>query len=271
MVDGKPLLQVSHVSKRFGSNTVLEDVSLTVQAGQVLSVIGPSGSGKSTLLRCIAQLETADEGFVELDGEVLGYVSYRNQLRQAPRHIVRAQQAETGVVFQQFNLFPHLTVLQNITEAPIRVRGIRRTDSEDTAHMFLERVGLADKAKAYPEELSGGQRQRVAIARALAMNPKLLLFDEPTSALDPELVGEVLDVIRGLAHTGTTLMVVTHEIQFSRNVSDHVLFLADGRVVESGPPAELIDNPQHPRTREFLSRIINPNPASVVQREESHS
>jgi ABC-type polar amino acid transport system ATPase subunit len=249
LASDRPLLRVSNVSKSFGANLVLDDVSVSVAAGEVLSVIGPSGSGKSTLLRCIAQLESTDSGLIELGGEVLGYVLDRGLLAAAPKRVIRAQQAETGVVFQHFNLFPHRTVLENLIEAPTRVKRLSRATATTTALELLDRVGLSDKANRYPEELSGGQRQRVAIARALAMKPRLLLFDEPTSALDPELVGEVLDVIKDLAHTGTTLVVVTHEINLAREISDHVLVLDKGRIVEYGT-ASVIDNPQN-----FLARI----------------
>jgi len=249
-----PLLRVANVSKSFGANIVLDDISLSVEPGEVLSVIGPSGSGKSTLLRCVAQLESTDAGLIELDGEVLGYVLDRGRLAAAPKRVIRAQQAETGVVFQHFNLFPHRTVLENLIEAPVRVKRVGRANAIALARELLDRVGLSDKADQYPDELSGGQRQRVAIARALAMKPRLLLFDEPTSALDPELVGEVLDVIKDLAHTGTTLVVVTHEINLAREISDHVLVLDKGRIVEYGT-ASVIDHPQNSRTQEFLSRI----------------
>ncbi len=254
MASDRPLLRVSNVSKSFGANLVLDNISVSLAAGEVLSVIGPSGSGKSTLLRCIAQLESTDSGLIELDGEVLGYVLDRGMLAAAPKRVIRAQQAETGVVFQHFNLFPHRTVLENLVEAPTRVKHLSRATATATALELLDRVGLSDKAKRYPEELSGGQRQRVAIARALAMKPRLLLFDEPTSALDPELVGEVLDVIKDLAHTGTTLVVVTHEINLAREISDHVLVLDKGRIVEYGT-ASVIDNPQNARTQDFLARI----------------
>ena len=256
MASDGPLLRVANVSKSFGANIVLDDISLSVEPGEVLSVIGPSGSGKSTLLRCVAQLESTDAGLIELDGEVLGYVLDRGRLAAAPKRVIRAQQAETGVVFQHFNLFPHRTVLENLIEAPVQVRREKAAVAAERARALLARVGLADKADAYPRSLSGGQQQRVAIARALNMRPKLMLFDEPTSALDPELVGEVLDVMRDLAADGMTMIVVTHEIGFAREVADTVTFMDGGVVVETGPPEQVLDNPQHQRTRSFLAKVL---------------
>ncbi|KVN77318.1 ectoine/hydroxyectoine ABC transporter ATP-binding protein EhuA [Burkholderia ubonensis] len=244
------------VSKQFGAQRVLERVSFVAPRGSVTVIVGPSGSGKSTLLRTINHLERVDDGFIDIDGELIGYRRDGDVLYELKERDVLKRRTEVGMVFQNFNLFPHLTVLENLVEAPVAVGGATRDAAERTARALLARVGLADKADAYPRQLSGGQQQRVAIARALALRPKVLLFDEPTSALDPELVNEVLDVIKELARSGTTLVIVTHEIGFAREVADNVLFMESGRIVEAGPPAIVLDQPTHPRTREFLSRVL---------------
>ncbi|KVZ41184.1 ectoine/hydroxyectoine ABC transporter ATP-binding protein EhuA [Burkholderia ubonensis] len=244
------------VSKQFGTQRVLERVSFAAPRGSVTVIVGPSGSGKSTLLRTINHLERVDDGYIDIDGELIGYRRDGDVLYELKERDVLKRRTEVGMVFQNFNLFPHLTVLENLVEAPVAVGGATRDAAERTARALLARVGLADKADAYPRQLSGGQQQRVAIARALALRPKVLLFDEPTSALDPELVNEVLDVIKELARSGTTLVIVTHEIGFAREVADNVLFMESGRIVEAGPPAIVLDQPTHPRTREFLSRVL---------------
>ncbi|KWE98481.1 ectoine/hydroxyectoine ABC transporter ATP-binding protein EhuA [Burkholderia ubonensis] len=244
------------VSKQFGAQRVLERVSFVAPRGSVTVIVGPSGSGKSTLLRTINHLERVDDGYIDIDGELIGYRRDGDVLYELKERDVLKRRTEVGMVFQNFNLFPHLTVLENLAEAPVAVGGATCDAAERTARALLARVGLADKADAYPRQLSGGQQQRVAIARALALRPKVLLFDEPTSALDPELVNEVLDVIKELARSGTTLVIVTHEIGFAREVADNVLFMESGRIVEAGPPAIVLDQPTHPRTREFLSRVL---------------
>ncbi|KJV30854.1 arginine ABC transporter ATP-binding protein [Aquitalea magnusonii] len=244
------------VSKRYGHQQVLDAVSLTVPPGSVTVIIGPSGSGKSTLLRSINHLERVDSGFIAIDGELIGYRQQGNSLHELKEKDILQRRVEVGMVFQHFNLFPHLTVLQNLIEAPIALRGLSRAEAEAQARLLLKRVGLADKADAWPRQLSGGQQQRVAIARALALRPKVLLFDEPTSALDPELVQEVLDVIKELARSGTTLLIVTHEIGFAREVADTVVFMEQGRIVESGSPEQVLRQPQQQRTREFLARVL---------------
>ncbi|KVU67273.1 ectoine/hydroxyectoine ABC transporter ATP-binding protein EhuA [Burkholderia ubonensis] len=244
------------VSKQFGAQRVLERVSFVAPRGSVTVIVGPSGSGKSTLLRTINHLERVDDGYIDIDGELIGYRRDSDVLYELKERDVLKRRTEVGMVFQNFNLFPHLTVLENLVEAPVAVGGATRDAAERTARALLARVGLADKADAYPRQLSGGQQQRVAIARALALRPKVLLFDEPTSALDPELVNEVLDVIKELARSGTTLVIVTHEIGFAREVADNVLFMESGRIVEAGPPTIMLDQPTHPRTREFLSRVL---------------
>ncbi|MBB3258183.1 polar amino acid transport system permease protein [Paraburkholderia bannensis] len=246
---------IHNVSKSFGSLKVLDNVSLTVPPGSVTVILGQSGSGKSTLLRSINHLESVDDGFIDIDGELVGYRREGRTLYELKEKDILRHRAEVGMVFQNFNLFPHLSVLDNITEAPIAA-GVPRAQARAEARALLARVGLADKADAWPRQLSGGQQQRVAIARALALKPKVLLFDEPTSALDPELVNEVLDVIRQLARSGTTLVIVTHEIGFAREVADTIVFMDGGRVVEAGPPAQVLGNPSHSRTREFLSKVL---------------
>ncbi|MFF0771566.1 amino acid ABC transporter ATP-binding protein [Nonomuraea wenchangensis] len=250
------MVELRGVHKSFGPLHVLRGVDLDVAHGQVLVVLGPSGSGKSTLLRTINHLEKVDRGSVRVDGRLLGYRQAGDRLHELPECEVLRQRTQIGFVFQSFNLFPHLTVRQNVTEAPLSAQRRPRAEVEPLAERLLARVGLAGKADAYPHTLSGGQQQRVAIARALALEPKLLLFDEPTSALDPELVGEVLDVIRDLARAGTTMIVVTHEIGFAREAADAVAFMDAGRVVELGPPAQVLDAPVHERTRAFLAKVL---------------
>ncbi|MDX3194161.1 amino acid ABC transporter ATP-binding protein [Streptomyces sp. MN03-5084-2B] len=250
-----PMVEIVGVHKSYGTNRVLDGVDLTVARGEAQVLIGPSGAGKSTLLRVINHLEKADRGIVRVDGELIGYRRTGDRLRELPeRHVLR-QRTGIGFVFQDFNLFANLTVLENVAEAPISGQGRPRDEVYPMALRLLDRVGLAHKAGEHPRRLSGGQQQRVAIARALALEPKLLLFDEPTSALDPELVGEVLEVMRSLASAGTTMVVVTHEMSFARDVADTVVFMADGRVVERGTPAEVLERPRHDRTKAFLAKI----------------
>jgi polar amino acid transport system ATP-binding protein len=244
------------VHKRFGRNEVLKGITLQVAPGEVMCLLGPSGSGKSTFLRCINHLEKINSGRLSVDGELVGYRQVGEKLHELRESEVARKRAEIGMVFQHFNLFPHMTALENITCAPINVKGVAREQSRSQGRELLARVGLADKVDAYPAQLSGGQKQRVAIARALAMEPKLMLFDEPTSALDPELVGEVLEVMQQLARDGMTMVVVTHEMGFARGVSDSVVFMDGGVVVEQGPPGEVLDNPRHERTRAFLSKVL---------------
>ncbi|WP_082485946.1 MULTISPECIES: amino acid ABC transporter permease/ATP-binding protein [unclassified Acidovorax] len=244
------------VSKSYGALRVLKDVTLTVPPGSVTVILGQSGSGKSTLLRTINHLERVDDGFIAIDGELIGYRQDADTLFELGEKDILQRRVDVGMVFQNFNLFPHLTVLENIVEAPVTVRRLPRAEAEALALELLARVGLSDKAHSYPRQLSGGQQQRVAIARALALKPKVLLFDEPTSALDPELVGEVLDVIKELARTGTTLIIVTHEIGFAREVADTVVFMEQGRVLETGTPAKVFSQPDHPRTAEFLAKVL---------------
>ncbi|MDQ1205124.1 amino acid ABC transporter ATP-binding protein [Microbacterium sp. SORGH_AS_0862] len=252
----RPLVSALGVHKSYGHNHVLRGVDLEVSSGEVVCLIGPSGSGKTTLLRTLNHLETVDAGSIEVDGELVGYRAAGGRMYELKEAEIATQRRRTGMVFQHFNLFPHMTVLQNIVEAPIGIKRIPKAKATARAHELLTLVGLADKASAYPSALSGGQKQRVAIARALAMDPKVMLFDEPTSALDPELVGDVLAVMRNLAASGMTMIVVTHEIGFARQVADRIVFMADGVVVEDGTPAEVIDSPQHARTREFLKAVL---------------
>ena len=252
---GMPLVHAVNVMKAFDDNQVLKGIDLDVRKGQVICLLGPSGSGKTTLLRCINQLETIDGGRIWVDGELMGYEDRAGTLHRLGKNVIASQRRGIGMVFQRFNLFPHMTTLENIMEAPMQVKGESKAQSRERAIALLERVGLQDKPSAFPSQLSGGQQQRVAIARAMAMQPKLMLFDEPTSALDPELVGEVLAVMRELATEGTTMIVVTHEMSFAREVADHVVFMDDGVVVEEGDPKSVINNPQHARTKSFLSRI----------------
>ncbi|WP_305779699.1 amino acid ABC transporter ATP-binding protein [Nocardia nova] len=251
-----PMIRAERVCKNFGALQVLQGVSLEVARGQVMCLIGPSGSGKSTFLRCINHLERVNAGRLYVDGDLVGYRERGGKLYELrPRESAR-QRRDVGMVFQHFNLFPHRTALANVIEAPIHVKKLSRAKAVARARELLDRVGLADKADAYPAQLSGGQQQRVAIARALAMDPKLMLFDEPTSALDPELVGEVLTVMRELAQSGMTMVVVTHEMGFAREVADQLVFMDGGVVVEAGDPREVLANPQHERTQAFLSRIL---------------
>ncbi|MFH8734969.1 amino acid ABC transporter ATP-binding protein [Streptomyces sp. NPDC017964] len=252
----RTMVDIKAVHKSFGTLEVLRGIDLEVRTGEVTVVLGPSGSGKSTLLRTINHLEKVDSGWISVDGSLVGYRRSGDKLYELREREVLKQRTQIGFVFQNFNLFPHLTVLENIAEAPVSALKRPRKDALDSARRLLDRVGLADKADAYPKQLSGGQQQRVAIARALALEPKLLLFDEPTSALDPELVGEVLDVIKDLALQGTTMIVVTHEIGFAREVADTVVFMDEGRIVEQGAPSEVLDAPRHDRTKAFLSKVL---------------
>jgi len=251
-----PMVKAEDVWKSYGRQDVLRGIDLEVAPGEVFLLIGPSGSGKSTFLRCINHLEPIDAGRLSLDGALIGYHERGGKLHEMRDKDVAAQRRQVGMVFQRFNLFPHMTALQNITEAPVKVKRESRASAEARARTLLDRVGLAKHAGLYPNQLSGGQQQRVAIARALAMEPKLMLFDEPTSALDPELVGEVLDVMRQLAADGMTMVVVTHEMGFAREVGDAIVFMDDGVVVEAGAPREVLTNPQHQRTKTFLSKVL---------------
>ena len=251
-----PMVEAQRVMKSFGSHIVLRDISLTVNRGEVMCLVGPSGSGKSTFLRCINHLEQVNAGRLLVDGKLVGYAERNGKLHELKPRDAAEQRRDVGMVFQRFNLFPHFTALENVVEAPIRVKGMNKAKAQERGKELLARVGLAQKINSYPGHLSGGQQQRVAIARALAMDPKLMLFDEPTSALDPELVGEVLDVMRELANTGMTMIVVTHEMGFAREVADSLVFMDDGVVVETGDPAEVISNPQHTRTQAFLSKVL---------------
>ncbi|MDX6254811.1 MAG: polar amino acid transport system ATP-binding protein [Frankiales bacterium] len=256
MTTAAPMVRSEGVHKNYGALNVLKGIDLEVQQGQVFCLVGPSGSGKSTFLRCINHLEKVDGGKLSVDGHLVGYRQAGGKLYELREREVAAKRADIGMVFQRFNLFPHMTALGNIIEAPIQVRRLSKAEATSDAMRLLKRVGLADKADAYPAQLSGGQQQRVAIARALAMKPKLMLFDEPTSALDPELVGEVLDVMRGLAEDGMTMIVVTHEMGFAREVGDALVFMDGGVVVESGHPRDVLSNPQHERTKAFLSKVL---------------
>jgi polar amino acid transport system ATP-binding protein len=250
------MVKAESVHKRFGRLEVLRGIDLEVGPGDVSVIIGPSGSGKSTFLRCINHLEKITAGRLWVDGELVGYRQVGDHIYELKERDVARKRAEIGMVFQHFNLFPHMTAMENVMEAPIRVRGVARSVAANDALALLARVGLADKARAYPAQLSGGQQQRVAIARALAMEPKLMLFDEPTSALDPELVGEVLEVMRRLANDGMTMIVVTHEMGFAREVGDSMVFIDEGLIVERGTPREVLSSPQEPRTRAFLSKVL---------------
>ncbi len=251
------MIVAENICKSFGKLQVLKDVSLTVKQGEVVVIIGPSGSGKSTFLRCLNYLETIDSGYITVDNQPVGKVRLPDgRLVDDQRKNVYKLRSQIGMVFQRFNLFPHLTVLKNVMEGPVTVSKIPKEEAKKRAMELLAKVGLADKADCYPSQLSGGQQQRVAIARALAMQPKAMLFDEPTSALDPELVGEVLEVIKNLAREGMTMVVVTHEMGFAREVADRVIFMDGGRILEEATPEVIFTNPRHPRTREFLSKIL---------------
>ena len=251
-----PMIRAERVCKNFGALQVLKGVSLEVARGEVLCLIGPSGSGKSTFLRCINHLEQVDAGRLYVDGDLVGYRQKGDKLYELHPREAAKQRRDIGMVFQHFNLFPHRTALENIIEAPTQVKKVPKAKALERGRELLKRVGMAEKADAYPAQLSGGQQQRVAIARALAMDPKLMLFDEPTSALDPELVGEVLAVMRELADSGMTMVVVTHEMGFAREVADQLVFMDGGVVVESGPPREVLTQPEHERTKAFLSRLL---------------
>jgi polar amino acid transport system ATP-binding protein len=253
---GGPMVRAEAVHKSFGLVEVLKGINLQVSPREVFCLIGPSGSGKSTFLRCINHLEKINAGRLWVDGELVGYREKGDRLYELKDSEVALKRRDIGMVFQRFNLFPHMTAIENVMEAPVQVKGQSKADARERAERLLERVGLADKAKSYPAQLSGGQQQRVAIARALAMEPKLMLFDEPTSALDPELVGEVLDVMRQLADEGMTMIVVTHEMGFAREVGDALVFMDGGVVVEAGHPRDVLTDPQHERTRAFLSKVL---------------
>jgi polar amino acid transport system ATP-binding protein len=250
------MVRAEGVRKSFGHLEVLKGIDLEVAAREVMCVIGPSGSGKSTFLRCINHLEKINAGRLWVDGHLVGYRERGGKLHELRDREVSAQRRDIGMVFQRFNLFPHMTALENVIEAPTRVKRVGKQDARARGQELLERVGLGDRVHAYPNQLSGGQQQRVAIARALAMEPKLMLFDEPTSALDPELVGEVLDVMRGLAADGMTMIVVTHEMGFAREVGDTLVFMDEGRVVEAGDPRQVLSDPRHQRTQAFLSKVL---------------
>jgi len=251
------VMHAENVVKRFGRLEVLKGISLDVRKGEVVCIIGPSGSGKTTFIRCINHLERIDSGRILVNGHLIGYRERNGKLVEDSENNIARQRAEIGMVFQRFNLFPHKTALENVVEAPIHVRGLRQADAIGQGKALLERVGLGDKFSTYPGKLSGGQQQRVAIARALAMNPSLMLFDEATSALDPEVIGEVLDVMKALAvDMGTTMIVVTHEMGFAREVAGRVVMMDQGRIVEEAPPGEFFDNPKEERTKRFLSKIL---------------
>ncbi len=252
----RPMVQALSLTKRFGNLAALDSVSLDVAPGEVVCIIGPSGSGKSTLLRCINQLERIDGGAIWVDGELAGFRRTSDRLIELTDKEIARQRLASGMVFQRFNLFGHMTALQNVIEGPVTVLKQPRATAIAEAERLLARVGLAEKHGAYPSELSGGQQQRVAIARALAMKPRLMLFDEPTSALDPELVGEVLAVMRDLAKSGMTMIVVTHELGFAREVADRVVFMDQGRLIEQGPPTQVLSAPEHPRTRDFIAAVL---------------
>ncbi|MFJ3038211.1 MULTISPECIES: amino acid ABC transporter ATP-binding protein [Streptomyces] len=249
-------VEVHDVHKWYGTHRVLDGVDLTVRPGEVTVILGPSGSGKSTLLRIINHLEKPEIGHVSINGELIGVRRQGDRLKELSERAILTQRSRIGFVFQNFNLFPHLPVLDNVAAAPVATGKLGKPEALELARELLGRVGLADKTGAYPRQLSGGQQQRVAIARALALRPGVILFDEPTSALDPELVGEVLAVIKDLATSGTTLLIVTHEIGFAREIADQVIFIDGGKIIEQGPPSEVLDKPRHERTREFLSKVL---------------
>ena len=251
-----PMVRAESVHKSFGRNEVLRGIDIEVAPREVMCIIGPSGSGKSTFLRCINHLEKIDAGRLWVDGELVGYQERGGRLHELPDREVCRKRSEIGMVFQSFNLFPHMTALENVIEAPARVKKEQVTAATERGRALLDRVGLGDKLDAHPRQLSGGQQQRVAIARALAMQPKLMLFDEPTSALDPKLVGDVLNVMRDLAHEGMTMIVVTHEMGFAREVGDSLVFMDSGMIVEAGNPRDVIGNPQQQRTKDFLSKVL---------------
>ncbi|MFJ2934595.1 amino acid ABC transporter ATP-binding protein [Streptomyces sp. NPDC087219] len=253
---GQPMVKAEGVHKSYGAAHILRGIDLEVQNGEVFCLVGPSGSGKSTFLRCINHLERVDGGRLSVDGQLVGYREKNGKLYELKDSEVAVQRRDIGMVFQRFNLFPHMTALANVMEAPIQVKGESKAVARERAERLLDRVGLREKMGNYPSQLSGGQQQRVAIARALAMEPKLMLFDEPTSALDPELVGDVLDVMRDLAESGMTMIVVTHEMGFAREVGDSLVFMDGGVVVESGNPRDVLGNPQHDRTKAFLSKVL---------------
>jgi len=249
-------IEIGNISKSYGAFTALDDVSLTIEPGTVTVILGPSGSGKSTLLRTINHLERVDKGFIQIDGDYVGYRRKGDRLYELKEKAILKQRIQVGYVFQNFNLFPHMTVLENIIEAPIVHGLLKRREAVERAYELLDTVGLREKAQAWPRQLSGGQQQRIAIARALALNPKVMLFDEPTSALDPELVGEVLAVINKLARSGVTMVVVTHEIGFAKQVADRVVFMVDGKIVESGSADRVLNHPVHQRTQKFLQSVL---------------
>jgi polar amino acid transport system ATP-binding protein len=254
--DPNAMVSIRNLHKQYGDLEVLKGVDLDIAPGEVVCVIGPSGSGKTTMLRCVNFLETYQGGRIFVDGQLVGYREQNGQLKPAPEKEIAKLRTETSMVFQQFNLFPHMTALRNITFGPMKVRKIGKAQAEENAHRLLDRVGLAEKANSYPSQLSGGQQQRVAIARALAMEPKVILFDEVTSALDPELVGEVLEVMSDLAKShGVTMIVVTHEMGFARDVADRIVFMDGGVIVEQGDPAQVLDNPESERLQSFLRRL----------------
>lgn len=249
-------LEIHDVHKSYGAHRVLDGIDLTVRPGEVTVVLGPSGSGKSTLLRVVNHLEKPETGYVSVGGELIGVKRHGDGLKELSERAILAQRSRIGFVFQNFNLFPHLTVLDNVAAAPVATGKLTRPQAQQLAKELLERVGLGERVGAYPRQLSGGQQQRVAIARALALRPGIILFDEPTSALDPELVGEVLSVIKDLASGGTTLVIVSHEIGFAREVADRIVFIDGGKIVEQGPPTEVLDRPRHERTRDFLRKVL---------------
>ena len=251
-----PMVIAEGVRKSFGRNQVLKGIDLVVQPGEVMVIIGPSGSGKSTFLRCINHLERIDAGSIRVDGVLVGYREAGGRIYELREREIAERRSHIGMVFQRFNLFPHMTAIDNVIEAPVQVKRMPRAKAMGLGRDLLERVGLADKMRAYPSQLSGGQQQRVAIARALAMEPRLMLFDEPTSALDPELVGDVLDVMKDLARGGMTMVVVTHEMGFAREVGDQLVFMDDGVVVEQGPPRDVLADAREARTRAFLSKVL---------------